>query len=1127
MLSIPWKSIFCLLIALAITLALAPALPAGAAEDAASFFSELESINGSSGSIELTADISLSEALPPITGAITIEGNGHSISGDRSFRIFEVAGGELTLRNLTLAGGYSAEEDGGAILAHSGARLEIENGTFRDNEAGKGGGAIATDSSDVRLFIEGSSFISNHAGAGGGAVIVIGGSASIESSAFLDNSAAHHGGALETLNGRVEVKNSTFQGNQSNEGAAILVSGAKTTMTHLTIVDNQGYNGDGIYRRDGSAILRNSIVAGSDDSLDCVGGLHESSGNFSQDGSCAVVAGGDPLLAAASGRPAYFEPLDGSPAVDAAESAFCLDTDQNGMERPLGGGCDIGAIESATASPAEPTPVPVVCALAEKILAANSNRAVGACPAGSSHDIISIEEDITLSEPLPQLNSTITIEGNGHSISGDDRFTIFTVAGGKLTIKDLTLTDGYSETNGGAILLQGDAQLELENVTFAENNARHGGAISVVGFYGSAIVRGSVFTGNRAGTGGGAILWNGGTLTVENSAFSANEAEAWGGAIETLNGRANIANSTFSSNVASSGGAIFASGATTTMTHLTLVDNRAWFEGNAVHKRDGVANLLNSVIASASAALDCSGGLDQSSGNISDDGSCALFPSRDPRLAAASGTPAYFEPLNGSPAVDAADSAFCLESDQNGTPRPQGGGCDAGAIESTSASPPPAAAAALTECTLANHILSANSNTSVGGCPAGGSHDIISLSEDIKLDAPLPAINGTITIEGNGHTISGDDLYRIFTVIGRTLTINNLTLERAMAVGSGGAVLVRGNANLVVNNSTFKNNRIVGEESGDRIYGGSGGAIATQRFSGAITINNSVFNGNNAYIGGGALSITGGSVEVRGSAFIGNRAGGFGGAFDITQSRASVENSTLNRNQAASGGAIYISSGTTTLTHLTMLDNRATQNPGDAVYVWEGSARLRNSIVAGGGSQPDCEGNVDVSRGNFSEDGTCAAAAGDDALLGDLTVEDGAPGYFPPLEGSPAVDAADRQFCVPTDQNGAPRPHGGGCDIGAIELGSVAPAPQALSAASAAAAGAGGAVCSVTTTAGLNFRDAPNGNRIGLIPLGTTVPAIGGRDRWFNVEYDGRSGWVSGDYLRIEGVCAWAAAVMS
>ena len=59
-------------------------------------------------------------------------------------------------------------------------------------------------------------------------------------------------------------------------------------------------------------------------------------------------------------------------------------------------------------------------------------------------------------------------------------------------------------------------------------------------------------------------------------------------------------------------------------------------------------------------------------------------------------------------------------------------------------------------CTLADHIRSANTNTAVGFCPAGTSHDIITIAEDITLTEALPPITGTITIEGGGHTISGD-----------------------------------------------------------------------------------------------------------------------------------------------------------------------------------------------------------------------------------------------------------------------------------------------------------------------------------------------------------------------------------
>lgn len=61
--------------------------------------------------------------------------------------------------------------------------------------------------------------------------------------------------------------------------------------------------------------------------------------------------------------------------------------------------------------------------------------------------------------------------------------------------------------------------------------------------------------------------------------------------------------------------------------------------------------------------------------------------------------------------------------------------------------------------------------------------------------------------------------------------------------------------------------------------------------------------------------------------------------------------------------------------------------------------------------------------------------------------------------------------------------------------------------------------CQVTTTAALNFRDAPGGRKIGLLQMGTAVYALDSRDGWFNVENDGLPGWIHGDYVRTEGNC--------
>ncbi len=61
--------------------------------------------------------------------------------------------------------------------------------------------------------------------------------------------------------------------------------------------------------------------------------------------------------------------------------------------------------------------------------------------------------------------------------------------------------------------------------------------------------------------------------------------------------------------------------------------------------------------------------------------------------------------------------------------------------------------------------------------------------------------------------------------------------------------------------------------------------------------------------------------------------------------------------------------------------------------------------------------------------------------------------------------------------------------------------------------------CQLTTTAGLNFRDAPNGNKIGLVPQGAALWALDRSGDWFQVEYESQRGWIHGGYVTRTGNC--------
>ena len=62
--------------------------------------------------------------------------------------------------------------------------------------------------------------------------------------------------------------------------------------------------------------------------------------------------------------------------------------------------------------------------------------------------------------------------------------------------------------------------------------------------------------------------------------------------------------------------------------------------------------------------------------------------------------------------------------------------------------------------------------------------------------------------------------------------------------------------------------------------------------------------------------------------------------------------------------------------------------------------------------------------------------------------------------------------------------------------------------------------CEVVTTTRLNFRAEPSGPRLGyIIPELTRLTATARTADWFNVQYQGNSGWISAEYVETEGTC--------
>ena len=161
------------------------------------------------------------------------------------------------------------------------------------------------------------------------------------------------------------------------------------------------------------------------------------------------------------------------------------------------------------------------CSLVEAIINANNDAATYAdCVAGSGADTITLPTNATFdysttygsTAALPNVTSTITIEGNGSTIqrTGGPEFRILDVySGGDLTLNHATISGGDVSTSsvGGGILVVTGA-LTLNYSTVSGNKAFFGGGI--YNNHGTVTLSNhSMVSGNYATGSGCATFWVG------------------------------------------------------------------------------------------------------------------------------------------------------------------------------------------------------------------------------------------------------------------------------------------------------------------------------------------------------------------------------------------------------------------------------------------------------------------------------------------------------------------------------------------------------------------------------------------------------------------------------------------
>lgn len=305
---------------------------------------------------------------------LATEGRGGAIASLRSWQCRL-----STFLSNRVEGGMSisagAPGKGGAIW--SAAPVVIEDCTFQDNSAvgamGEGSMAVGGDGPDG-------------SDAMGGAVFVAG-AARVRGSAFAGNQAVGgpgnflagfpSSGGGDGLGGAVfgtaplTMVNCTLTGNAAlggqpdaflgqnpgnARGGAIHLAAGPFGGTNLTLVGNRvvateaggTVEGAGFHVVSGvtQAVLINTLLVGNDPGGDSVGAFEAFRANLT---TADLTAGGvEPRLGEFGdyGGPTWtMSLLEGSPAMDAGERLSCPETDQRGVLRPVGAGCDIGAFE--------------------------------------------------------------------------------------------------------------------------------------------------------------------------------------------------------------------------------------------------------------------------------------------------------------------------------------------------------------------------------------------------------------------------------------------------------------------------------------------------------------------------------------------------------------------------------------------------------------------------------------------------------------------------------------------------------------------------------------------------------------------------------------------------------------
>jgi len=229
-----------------------------------------------------------------------------------------------------------------------------------------------------------------------------------------------------------------------------VVSGARLDLKNLTVANGGGIYGGGIHNNPGgTATLRNTIVANSPGG-NCSGSSITDEGGNLDDGSSCRFSGTSQSNAQDGLAPDGLQDNGGttktiallpeSDAIDAGVEANCPQTDQRGVGRPQGAGCDIGAFELEKQN-AAPKITVVAGSGSQSACLSNSSGRITLELSDANDDPLTLSATSSNTRLVP--NSNVSFGG-----SGDTRTAAISTVSGRTGSSTVTITasDGQSST---------------------------------------------------------------------------------------------------------------------------------------------------------------------------------------------------------------------------------------------------------------------------------------------------------------------------------------------------------------------------------------------------------------------------------------------------------------------------------------------------------------------------------------------------------------------------------------------------------------------------------------------------------------------------------------------------------